>query len=205
VTTRIAVTSLAKEIDVSVVDIANPCVFIRAADIGLTGTEGPQDITPDTLATLEEIRSKAATLSGITSYLLPFQVIIGLPASYREYLSRRLVAADDVDLVARLFVEGIMHKAYAGTGATCLASAARIPGTIVHQLCRKRQIDAPIRIGHTSGVLPINARVVQDGAAWRVEEAAYSRTARRIMEGDAFVRRSLLEVSCMDAAMEVAK
>jgi hypothetical protein len=46
---------------------------------------------------------------------------------------------------------------------------------------------------------------VPDGAGWRVEEAAYSRTARRIMEGDAFVRRSRLEVSRMDAAMEGAK
>ena len=40
VTQRIALSSLRKDIYVSVVDIANPCVFIRASDIGLTGTGG---------------------------------------------------------------------------------------------------------------------------------------------------------------------
>lgn len=157
------------------------------------------------LATLEEIRSRAAELSGITSYLLPFQVIVGPPTSYREYLSRRSIGEEEVDLVVRLFVEGVMHKAYAGTGATCLATAARITGTMVHQLCRPRPAGAPIRIGHTSGVLPIVARATSDGTEWLVQEAAFSRTARRLMEGDAFVRRSLLEMKQKATAMEGAK
>jgi 2-methylaconitate cis-trans-isomerase PrpF len=200
-TAPIDLATLGRTIDVSVVDIANPCVFIRAADIGLTGAEAPADVPRQTLAVLEEIRARSAALSGIKSYLLPFQVIVGPPVDYKEYLSKRDVSASDVDLVARLFVEGIMHKAYAGTGATCLASAARIRGTVVNDVCRPRPDLAPIRIGHTSGVLPIVARVSEDGGGgWKVVEANFSRTARRIMEGHAFIRKSLLFVKSLDDA-----
>ncbi len=188
----IELAGFAAPVEVSVVDIANPCVFVRAPDIGLTGYEAPGTLSTAQLATLEEIRVKSGRLAGIASYLLPFQVTVAKPADFTEYLTGRKIAAADIDLAARLYVESIMHQAYAGTGATCLGVAARIAGTVVHDVCRPRPRREPIRIGHPSGVLGIVADVEADGDGWKVNEVLFSRTARRLLEGTAFVSRSRL-------------
>ncbi|MDB5848664.1 MAG: mii [Rhodoferax sp.] len=184
--------TLGRRVEISVVDVANPCVFVRAGDLGLSGYEAPGTLTAAQLAALDEIRVKAGALAGIASYLLPFQVSVAPPAGYTEFLTGGTVPADDFDLAAHLFVEHIMHKAYAGTGATCLAVAARITGTVVHAVCRPRGLRDPIRIGHPSGVLGIVADVVPDGSDWTINEVMFSRTARRLMQGTAYVRRARL-------------
>ncbi|MEE9298148.1 MAG: PrpF domain-containing protein, partial [Acidimicrobiia bacterium] len=68
------------------------------------------------------------------------------------------------------------------------AVAARIPGTIVAQVAEQHD-EGTLRIGHTSGVMAVGVAVAPDGDAWRVERASYDRTARRLAEGTAFVRR----------------
>ena len=47
-------------IGVSIIDVANPLVFVKAEDVGLTGSELPHEFTAEKLAELEEIRSAAA-------------------------------------------------------------------------------------------------------------------------------------------------
>jgi 2-methylaconitate cis-trans-isomerase PrpF len=189
---KIRVETLGKTVDVSIVDIANLCVFIRAPDLGLKGTEMPGEVPAQTLKALEEIRVKSTEKAGIKSYLLPFQVFVGPAQDFNEFLTGRFVPAKDVDFVARLFVEGIMHKAYAGTGATCLATAAKIQGTVVSEYYRPRNSDEPVRIGHPSGMLPIRADVERNVDGWKVNEVLFSRTARRLFEGYAYVRNARL-------------
>lgn len=189
----VALDTLGKTVEISVVDIANPCVYVNAPDIGFTGYEPPDSLTRAQLAVLEEIRVKAGRLAGIDSYLLPFQVPVAVPRDYQEFLTGRTVRAADFDVAARLYVEGTQHKAQAGTGATCLGVAARIAGTVVHDVCRARGLREPIRIGHPSGVLGIIADVTRSEGGWRVNEVLFSRTARRLMDGTAYLRRSRLQ------------
>ena len=184
---RVALATLGREVDVSVVDVANPCVYVRAHDIGLTGFEPPGTLDARAFAVLEEIRTKSGKLAGIDSYLLPFQITVAPPADYVAFVSGQPVRADTFDIGAHLHMEGTVHKAYAGTGATCLAVAARIEGTVVHDVCRARAVSEPIRIGHPSGILGIVADVQREGDRWHVREVLFSRTARRLMEGTAFV------------------
>ena len=78
----------------------------------------------------------------------------------------------------------LFRSAFALTAAMCLAVAARIVGTVVHECAGPTNGD--FRLGHPSGVLPIDAAVrVRDGAPWAERVTVY-RTARRLMEG--FVR-----------------
>ena len=70
----------------------------------------------------------------------------------------------------------------------CTAVAAHIPGTVVHEVARQFP-DGIVRIGHPTGVFPVRIAIGADGS---IQEASYSRTARRIMDGTVHVRRSVL-------------
>ncbi|MEK7715858.1 MAG: PrpF domain-containing protein, partial [candidate division NC10 bacterium] len=73
------------------------------------------------------------------------------------------------------------HRAFALTAAMCLAVAARIQGTVVSECAGPARGD--VKLGHASGVLPIDARVgVRAGQPWAESVTVY-RTARRLMEG----------------------
>ena len=51
-------------------------------------------------------------------------------------LKGEIITADDCDIAARIISMGKTHRAFALTGAMCLAVAARIPGTVVHESAR---------------------------------------------------------------------
>lgn len=190
-TNTIRLQGMDHDVQVSVVDVGNACVFVRARDIGLTGTELPGDF-PDSLYDLmEDLRMQSAKLSGLSSDSLPLQVIVSEPRSYTSFVPGRSVDESEIDVVARLFLERMAHKAYAGTGGCCIAVAAKITGTVVNDVARKRN-SKTVNIGHPSGVLPIGTDVHQDGSNWTVRQATFSRTARRLMEGSAYVKSSLL-------------
>lgn len=184
------------EIEVSVVDVANPMVFVRAADLGLKGTETPAEIDGDERMRkiLETIRAKTAVLIGMAateeeatlkSPAFPMLAFVSPPQSYKSFTTGKEIAAEDVDLVSRLMFMQVMHKTYAGTGTTCTGAAAKIPGTIVHEVCASK--DARVRIGHPAGVLEIEVETgVQEGQVV-LKRAAFGRTARRIMDGYVYV------------------
>jgi len=54
------VSKLGREIPVSIVDVGTACVFIRAADLGVTGTELPGQLSSDIYEMAEEVRRWAA-------------------------------------------------------------------------------------------------------------------------------------------------
>jgi len=78
-----------------------------------------------------------------------------------------------------------LHKAYAVTGAVCLGAAAKIEGTIVHEIYRKVQPDNPpaVRIGHPSGTIQVEIETARNNGGLMLSRAALARTARLLMEG----------------------
>ena len=188
-------------IEASLVDIGNAHVFIRAADVGLRGTESPAEIDADKalLGRLELIRGTGATRMGMASSpeaarsetpATPILGIISPPAAYAGHLDGAAVGAGDVDVVSRLLFMQITHKTYAGTSTACTGVAARIPGSIVHQALRPEALERmEIRIGHPAGVIDTESEVVLAGSGRNhgVRRATLGRTARRIMDGTVYL------------------
>jgi len=182
------------EVRASIVDIGNLSVFFPAAALGLHGTEGPADLDPGRLSAFDAVKDAACRLLGLPEGgLVPVPVAVSPPADYTGYGTGELVAGADVSLVARV-VGGrppAAHKAFPGTVGVTTAVAALIPGTVVSEAAVPPGQDEPVAIGHPSGVLPVWARVRAEGEGFLVEQAAYARTARRLAEGVAYVRRSV--------------
>ena len=181
-------------VPVTIVDLANLTVFFNASDVGMRGTEGPESVTAEHFEAVAALKEAAAALLGMApDGLTPVPAIVSAPASYESFATGETIDAGDIDLVARV-VGGrppVLHKAYPGTLAACTGVAARISGTTVHDVTRSPDAGV-LRIGHTSGVMPVRARVSPDAGSWRVDEAVYHRTARRIAEGTAYVRSGLM-------------
>ena len=177
-------------VEATILDVANLTVFFEAAAVGLSGTEMPDQFEAEHLAAISAVKKAAAKLLGIaTDGLIPVPALVAAPTTYTSYATGETVAAADIDLVARV-VGGrppVPHKAYPGTLAACTGVAAIIPGTTVHKVTSEIT-NGSIRIGHTSGVMPVRARVESIESGWRVDEAVYHRTARRLAEGTAYVR-----------------
>ena len=174
----------------SLVDAANPCVFIAAADLGLAGHELPTALERDKplLETLEALRRAASVCMGLVPTLEAAARItsipkLGLLAAPMEttLLSGRTLAADQADIVARMISVGQPHRAIPLTGALCLAVACRIPGSVAHTLARPSDPTAPIRIAHPSGTMMVAAEI---GPDLTVPHATVFRTARRLFQGE---------------------
>jgi 2-methylaconitate isomerase len=172
-------------VDASLVDATNPVVFVRAEDLGVTGTETPMAIDADRalMARLEGLRTEAAERMGIPGSAAVPKIALVAPAIDFTALDGLAHAKTDVDLLARVISMGNCHRAVPLTVAMCLAVASRVPGTLVHELTT---VTGDVRLGHPSGILPIDAEVgSRDGEPWAERVTVY-RTARRLMEG--FVR-----------------
>lgn len=182
-------------IEASLVDAANPCAFVRAADLGLSGTEMPEtlDARPDLLDRLEAIRRAASVAMGIAPSLdaaaaigsVPKVAFVAPPLD-APTLSGAPLAAADADVTVRMISIGQPHRAVPLTGGMCLAVASRIDGTLVAEACvgRGREI---VRIAQPSGLTEIGAVVARGPDGWRAESAVVYRTARRLMDGFVYV------------------
>lgn len=184
-------------IRVSVVDVLNPAVFVRADDVGWRGTELPAAIDADAalLARLEEIRRLAAAcfgLDGERSQTIPKVCFVAPPDEYTSTRGRSLGAAE-TSLLARAISMGQTHRTLPLTMAVCLAAAAAIEGTVAADCFAEVPPAAgAVRIGHPAGTIDISAKTARAGGTWDVESATAYRTARRIMEGSVLVPESVL-------------
>jgi 2-methylaconitate cis-trans-isomerase PrpF len=183
-------------IDVSLVDAANACVFVRARDLGLTGRELPEELErdPALLEKLQAIRRQASVAMGIAcdeaeARTIPAVPIIGFvaPAMDAPTLSGEPILASQVDLTARFLSNGQPHRALPLTASLSTAVAARIVGTVANQALTPGAGEQ-VRIGMPSGILTVGADVGQDAAGqWVAHSGAFYRTARRLFDGRIYV------------------
>jgi methylitaconate Delta-isomerase len=191
-----------RRLTISIVDAAAPMVFVRAAELGATATELPQDLdTNHALQNLlEDIRAHAAVQLGMADRVaqardkvkaVPKIAMVAPPTAYRTTRATP-IGVEQVDLVSRMISMGKTHRTFAGTSSMCLAVAAAIPGTVVHAVARRALPDL-VRIGHPAGIMDVGAKVQPAGDDWRVASVTTQRTARRIMDGFIYVPQSYLQ------------
>jgi 2-methylaconitate cis-trans-isomerase PrpF len=192
-----------RRLRVSIVDAANPVVFVPAAELGIAGTELPAalEASPGTMATLEEIRGIAAEIVGIvtdrreaktTSPGVPKVAVVTRPQAHAAAGGARLEIAS-MDLVGRFLSMGTAHRSYPVTGAICTGAAAVVMGSVVQEASQaivREGESTLLRIANPYGITDVQVRWEpgEDGA--HILGAAVGRTARRIMEGYAYVPRT---------------
>ena len=189
-----------RTIRVSLVDAANPAVFVQAAEIGFTGKELPKDtgVNPKILEIMEEIRVKAALMMKIApspdkvSPAVPKVAFVAPPQEYVTSTGKTIHAAD-CDLLARTKALAVMHKAYAVTGGICVGAAALIEGTVVNEVVGPQaKTSGVVRVGHPSGVSDFVITVTKKPSGeFELTQSGVAGTSRRIMDGFVYVPRKV--------------
>ncbi|PWY82927.1 DUF453 domain protein [Aspergillus heteromorphus CBS 117.55] len=185
-------------VPVTCIDAGNPCCFVEASALGVSGVLTPQQIDdhPSLKAQLESIRRQAGVKMGLagTEDDVPGSVpkigFVSRPGGGEEGEGEGLVGNGNV--VVRAMSVGQPHKAVPVTVALALATAANMEGTVV-STCVVRDGDGQadsgsgsgsgLVIAHASGTLEVDARFDERGD---VSFATVFRTARRLMEGRVF-------------------
>lgn len=178
-------------LDATMINAGIPTVFVRAADIGYTGSELQEAINgdPKALAMFEAIRAHGAVRMGLIADVseaakrqhTPKVAFVAPPADYVASSGKR-IAADEIDLRVRALSMGKLHHAMMGTAAVAIGTAAAIPGTLVSEAAGGGARGA-VRFGHPSGTLRVGAEAAQVDGQWVVRKAVMSRSARVLMEG----------------------
>lgn len=175
----------------SIVDVGNPLVFVKAADIGLKGTELPHEYTDKQLKLFEEIRSIAAEKAGLApqdkatklSPAVPKMTIIAPPMDHRDGTGREK-AASQMDVLIRMMSMQKPHQTLAITGAICTTAAIYTKGTLPSEMVQLK--GDTVRLAHPMGIMETSV----DLKKGQVNGIKVVRTARLIFEGFVYTKHT---------------
>jgi 2-methylaconitate cis-trans-isomerase PrpF len=164
-------------INVTCIDAATPVVLIKAADLGKTGYETPQELDQDSefMSRLESIRLEAGFLMGmgdVTHSVIPKPILVSPPRQGGT-------------ISARYFVPSKCHKALAVTGSIAIVTACCLPGTVAFSLIEQSQERTEFKLEHPSGSIELQAK--RDTTNMNLlNSVSLIRTARKILSGTVF-------------------
>jgi 4-oxalomesaconate tautomerase len=160
-------------VEVTCVDAGMPVILVRAADLGIEGTEPPPVLEADEAlrSTVEKIRQEAGPAMGlgdVTDTTIPKISIVSAPRTGGT-------------LATRTFIPHRVHAAIGVLGAVSVAVGVRAPGTVAYS----STVDAvrEVRIEHPTGTFDVAVDLDGAGAAIRVRRSAVLRTARKLFDG----------------------
>lgn len=187
------------KIEATILDVSNPMVLVRAEDIGMTGTELPEEINQnkEVSGLLEKIRGRAACIMGFAKDLedatanspaVPKVGFFTTPKTYTD-ISGKTVNAEEMELCARVISVFKCHKACPLTSASAISVAAFLKGSVIEKtIGSPKEGQETVRIGHPSGVMTMVPDLAEESGEIRLSGVAVQRTARRIMEGTLYIR-----------------
>mgnify|MGYP002791906186 CR=1 FL=1 len=187
------------KIEASILDVSNPMVLVRAEDIGMKGTELPEEVNQnrEVCDLLEKIRGTAACMMGFARDLedattgspaVPKVGFFTAPVDFTDIAGQQ-VKKGDMDLCARVISVFKCHKACPLTSASAISVAAFLEGSIIQKtLGKPAPGEENVRIGHPSGVMTMCPELEEKDGKLALPSVAVQRTARRIMDGTVYVR-----------------
>ena len=182
------------KIKVSIVDAATPLVYLLAEDIGLNGTETPDelDAKTDKMNLIQKIRRKSAHIIGLSNSEneAPMNTPrIGIVTSPKDYVSldKTKISSNDQDITTRMFSMEKTHKAIMGTAGVNIGVAAAIDGTIPNKVKRKNSDPLELRAGNPSGIMTAGAIIENKNGKPFAKSAIFFRTFRPLMRGEVLV------------------
>ncbi|MBA59865.1 MAG: 2-methylaconitate cis-trans isomerase PrpF [Gammaproteobacteria bacterium] len=177
--------------EVTLINAGIPTVFLRAKDLGYSGTELQADINSDekALKKFEAIRISGSIAMGLAKDEVAASGSqhtpkIAMVAPAKDYISSsgKRISGSDIDIVVRALSMGKLHHAMMGTAAVAIGAAATIPGTLVHVAMGENQ-NGEVLFGHPSGTLRVGSETDSTESGWVVRKVSMSRSARVIMDG----------------------
>ncbi|MEP6876021.1 MAG: 4-oxalomesaconate tautomerase, partial [Burkholderiales bacterium] len=161
--------------EVTCIDAAMPLMIVRAADLGVTGVESPDELDANValLVRLEALRLAAGERMGlgdVSASVIPKPVLVSAG-----------VGRDSI--TSRYFTPRRCHASHAVTGAIGVASAFALPGTVAsgrQSIMGKRALV----VLHPAGQIDVEVEVEGEGDSAAIRSASLVRTARKILQGE---------------------
>lgn len=163
-------------VPVTMIDNGMPCVVMRAADLGISGEETPEDLEANAAlrAKLEAIRLACGplmNLGDVTEKSVPKMTMVTAPKAGGA-------------ISTRTFIPHRCHKTIGVLGAVSVATACLLEGSPAFELAQRGS--GPTRtlpIEHPTGEMTVIAALDAQGTP---TSAAILRTARKLMDGTVF-------------------
>jgi 4-oxalomesaconate tautomerase len=167
-------------VEITCVDNGMPTVIVRAADVGIVGSETCADLEANATlrVLLESIRIEAGRLMGLGDVVdatIPKMTLVSRPF-------------EGGSICTRTFIPHRCHEAIGVLGAVSVATALLIPGAVGAELVEPGADPALVEIEHPTGVFGARVEVTQNEAGVKVGRSGIIRTARKLMDGVAFPR-----------------
>ncbi len=160
----------------TLIDNGMPCVIMRAADFGLSGTESREALEADGVlkARIEAIRLVVGPMmnfSDVTAASVPKMTLVSPPAAGGA-------------IGTRSFIPHRVHASIGVFAAVSVATACLLPGSPAADIASV-PADGRFSIEHPTGALEVFLDIAAGGT---VRGAGTIRTARKIMDGLVFPR-----------------
>jgi len=165
-------------IQLTMIDNGMPCVVMRAADMGITGDDPPEDLEANAplRAALEDIRLQAGhlmNLGDVSGKTVPKMTMVS-------------AATQGGAVSTRTFIPHRCHKAIGVLGAVSVATACLLENSPAFALSDTGS--GPRRslaVEHPTGEMTVVAALDTNGT---IASAAILRTARKLMDGVVFAQ-----------------
>jgi len=173
-------------IEVTCIDVAMPMVIANAKSFGKTGYETQSELEGDTafMDKLESTRLKAAIKMGLgdaTGSVVP-KIALVAPSQ------------NDGHFASRYFTPLSLHPSYAVSGSICASSCAALPSSVIADILRTDESFPKLcRIEHPSGFIDVAMNVRVENDKLEVISGGAIRTARRLLAGQVYVPKHILE------------
>jgi 4-oxalomesaconate tautomerase len=167
-------------IEVTCIDNGMPVVLMRAADLGKTGYESPEEIEADVALRkrVEGIRLEVGpkmNLGDVLKKTVPKMCLIASPR-------------DGGAVHTRNFIPHRVHKAIGVFGAVSVATACVIDGSVADGIAVIDRKAKPLRLDveHPTGFFTVEMETTQGPNGLEIRRSALLRTARKLMDGTVF-------------------